>query len=196
MKRMARIVGAMAFLLMSANQGLSDVRISTEERSYPVAGRTGPELYASMLKKAPKRTIFTQDFAQYKFKFTLKHRFVIYQGSCSVKDGAAVVQVTATYPRAVDKLSPEARQAWTRLVADMHRQEAARIRIARQHMADLIDAIEELKTENDPTCTKIRRPLNKLWRKANADNEIRQKRFGAEGGASGAKSLNELRFAQ
>ena len=191
-----RIAAAVAVLLMAASSSCADVRVVTEKQTYPVSGRTGAELYTSMQKKAPRRTIFTQDLAQFRFEFTVRHGMGVDGRVCSIQGGTFNVKMTVTYPQTIDKLSPKTGQAWARLIADMHRAEAARTRIARQSMRDLMDATLRLKTANDPTCTKIRGHLNRLRRKALADHDASQYRFSKESAALGSKLLAELAAAK
>jgi predicted secreted Zn-dependent protease len=191
-----KIVAAVAVLLMAASTGFSAVRVVTDQRTYPVSGKTGAELYASMRKKAPRRTIFTQDLAQVSFAFTIRHGMGVDGRACSIRNGTFDVKVTATDPQVIDKLLPKTSQAWARLLAEMHRTAAARTRIARQSMRDLMDATLRLKTANDPTCTKIRGHLNRLRRKALADHDASQHRFSKENAALGRRFLEELAAAK
>lgn len=161
----------------------SQAGIILKERTkfYTVTGKTGKEIYHSMIKNGPDHGETNKDvLASTSFKFDFKNDVVLIKNNrCVLTNLDIVVDVTYTYPkwRGSRNASKETRQAWKEFqkVAVWHEQQ--HVKITKKFLKDYEKILKQSRSRVSTDCkdlstfTKIRAGL------AITKHERRHKRF-------------------
>jgi len=126
------------------------------EKTYPVSGSTGLELYTSISKTGPNGG---GHVAQTKFKLTWKRLFDERGGSCYLVHAKPQLSITQTYPKPKNELSADMQRRWEKFMraAREHEHTHARMiaEMVRKTEASLVGSVEP----NDRTCAKVKKSV-------------------------------------
>lgn len=132
-----------------------------KEAPYLVAGRTGPELYASIGERGPKAGV-GRAIAFTDFKLTWTRDYQPRGGACVLVSARPKLTIIYKLPKPSTKLPAPVRRNWEAFVEGVEKHE----RVHGDMIKDLVTAIEAatvgLTVPDDPKCKKIRNEMTTL----------------------------------
>lgn len=147
-------------LTVGASAAAEGVSFRTEY--YGISGKTGGELYASMVSRSPRgglssRMIARTFYRQIDWQTKLEPR----NGVCRLALAKPRLAVTYTYPKPSESLSPVLKQRWNRFITAIRKHEENHGRIAREMVSVATTSLKGLEMPNDPSCSKTRAEISR-----------------------------------
>lgn len=153
--RLAGILAA-AYVWTAATPAMSRNLPPVVQKTYPVSGSTGLELYTSISRNGPNGG---GHVAQTRFKLTWKRLFDERNGSCYLVHARPQLSITQTYPKPSGKLAADMQRRWNKFMvaAREHEETHARmiVEMVRATEASLVGGFEP----NDRTCAKVKKSV-------------------------------------
>lgn len=153
------LVGATA--LLAASQAFADVRVSVKNEYYAIAGKSGMALLEQMDRMGPKHGFLARAIAQTRYSVTWEVEWAQDGSTCRVRDARANLQITFTYPKVGNAMSPGLKKRWARFYAGVRKHEEIHGKIAREMVANAEKTVRGLSTRNDRTCSKSKREVKR-----------------------------------
>lgn len=127
---------------------------------YAVAGKSGPELYASIGERGPKAGI-GRAIAYTDFKLTWQRKYEPKDGACTLVSARPKLIITYRLPKPAEKLPAATDRLWEKFSAGVRAHE----KVHGEFIVDMVKAIEAatvgLSVPDDPECRKIRTEMTK-----------------------------------
>lgn len=172
--RISAICG-LGLVLAQAAEAADKVSIKT--KTYSISGKTGAELYASMVRYGPRHGLLSRAIAQTSYKVDWDAKLVADAGVCRVAAAKPTLALTYAYPKPSSDLSPVVRQRWAKFMVGVRKHEETHGRLARQMVAAAALSVKDLQTAGDPTCRKTRAEVKRRASKVYALYEAKQIQF-------------------
>ena len=129
--------------------------------TYAVAGRSGPDLYASIGARGPKVGGLRRAIAYTDFKLTWTRKYENRDGACVLASALPKLIITYRLPRAGQPLPQPTQSNWDVFVAGVARHERVHGDLIKQLVAKIEAATVGLIVAADPECRKIRLEMTK-----------------------------------
>jgi predicted secreted Zn-dependent protease len=127
---------------------------------YAIAGKSGPELYASIGERGPKAGM-VRAIAYTDFKLTWQRKYEPQDGACTLVSAKPKLIITYRLPRPAEKLPAAAARRWETFSAGINAHE----KVHGEFIVEMVKAIEAatvgLSVPDDPECRKIRTEMTK-----------------------------------
>jgi len=149
-RRIAAAIAAVALAAPAAAQA------PVQERTYPITGGTGLELYRSIAEKAPNGG---GHVAQTSFKLTWKRLFDERGGDCFLVHAKPVLSITQTFPKP-GKLDDDMRRRWEKFAAGMRQHEDQHVRMIEEMVKTTEASLVGMSVKDDRTCAKVKRAVS------------------------------------
>lgn len=179
------IACAAAALMLAAGSASADVQVSIKKTNYDITGKTGVALLQAMDRRGPKHGLLTRAIAQTGYTVGWEIEWDSRGDVCRVKNAAAQLAITYTFPRVVNDVSPDLKRRWTRFMQGVRKHEERHGTIARQMVDTAERAVSGLSMKNDPGCRKSQAEVKRRVDAIYADYEARQMRYDAREHAAG-----------
>lgn len=131
-----------------------------KELPYAIAGRSGPELYASIGERGPKAGV-GRAIAYTDFKLTWTRNYERRGDACVLAAAKPKLDVVYRLPKPSKPLAPDVRREWETFIAGVRAHE----RVHGAGIVEMVKAIEAatvgLTVAGDPGCHKIRAEMTK-----------------------------------
>ncbi|SOE10473.1 predicted secreted Zn-dependent protease [Hoeflea halophila] len=153
-------------------------RAAEQVKTYPVSGRTAPELYVSIGENGPVISGDRRAIAHTTFKLTWGRDYREQpDGSCVIARNVPKLIITYTLPKPRENLPPAVAARWQRFYDGL----AAHERVHGQHIIEMVEAIEAvsvgLSAPADPGCRKVRALLQSHLKRLSDEQRARGRDF-------------------
>lgn len=165
-------------LAMATTTGAAE-RVKIKTQNYAISGKSGAELYASMVRHGPRHGFLSRAIAQTSYTVEWQAEVVSKGGTCRVMQARPVLSITYTYPQPSRTMSPEMARRWSKFMAGVKRHEQTHGSIAREMVRAAEVAVKGLKVSDDPSCRKTRMEVKRRADAIYAAYEARQIKFDA-----------------
>lgn len=147
-------------------------------KTYPVYGKSGPELYESIGQNGPVISGDRRTIAHTTFKLTWGRDYrERADGSCVIARNVPKLIITYTLPKPREGLPQGVASSWKRFYDGL----AAHERVHGQHIIEMVQAIEAvsvgLSAPNDPGCHKVRAELQTHLKRLSDEQRARGRAF-------------------
>jgi predicted secreted Zn-dependent protease len=148
-----------ALLILAPVAAHADWKPVEKVEPYSVAGKTGPDLYASIGERGPKAGI-GRAIAFTNFKLTWQRDYRPQaDGACTLVSARPKLIISYHLPKPAEKLAEPVAGNWRTFIEGVHRHE----RVHGQMIVEMVKEIEAfsvgLSASDDPNCKKIRTKL-------------------------------------
>lgn len=156
-----RPVFSAALLLATPGAVLAaDWKATEIEKTYAIAGETGPELYASIGEKGP--TIGpTRTIAVTNYDLKWRRSYVPEGTSCRLASAIPFLTITYTLPKPAKTLSGSAASLWSTFIDGIRAHEKVHGDYVKEMTQAILDTTVGMVVENDPGCRKIKEAVKK-----------------------------------
>lgn len=158
-----------AFSIQNA-EAKARVLIKEKVSYYDVSGKTGREIFKSMLDRGPKLGRKNEHaLATTQYEYDVKNVNVeIKNGRCVPKSLDVIVSVAYTYPRwrATKGAGRETRQAWKRFEKSVIWHEKQHVKIAKEYAVAYGKALKKARLKTSDNCTTA--SFGSVWRASSA----------------------------
>lgn len=152
-------------------------RVTVKTTAYTIAGKTGAELYASMVKYGPRHGLLSRAIAQTSYKVDWDAKFTATDGVCRVAYAKPKLALTYAYPKPSDSLSPAVRSRWAKFMAGVRKHEETHGRYAKQMVTAAALVVKDIKMPGDSSCRKTKAEVQRRANKVYAIYEAKQMLF-------------------
>jgi len=147
-------------------------------KTYPVYGRSGPELYRSIGENGPVISGDRRTIAHTTFKLTWGRDYrERADGGCVIARNVPKLIITYTLPKPREGLPQGVASSWKRFYDGL----AAHERVHGQHIIEMVQAIEDvsvgLNAPDDPGCHKVRAELQTHLKRLSDEQRARGRAF-------------------
>ena len=143
---------------------------------YTVAGKTGPDLYASIGERGPKAGI-GRAIAFTNFKLTWSRDYRPEAGGCTLKTARPRLTIIYRLPKPSGKLAAPLDRLWARFIAGIEKHERVHGEIILEATRRIEAATVGLRVEGDAGCKAIRAEVQKHVAAAAADMRAASRDF-------------------
>ncbi|WP_275785882.1 DUF922 domain-containing Zn-dependent protease [Pararhizobium gei] len=165
MRRLVTMDARTCFLAtcLAALPGLAAADWQAVEKAapYAIAGKTGPELYASIGERGPTIGGNVRSIAQTNFKLTWTRKYEVQDGACVLVSARPKLVITYTLPKPSQKLPASTKRNWDIFIDGVRKHE----QVHGDHIKDMVRKIESqtvgLRIPEDPGCRKIKTEMTK-----------------------------------
>lgn len=130
-------------------------------QTYQIAGRSGPELYASIGERGPKVGGLTRAIAHTSFKLTWKRKYEPQGDACVLVSAVPKLAITYTLPKPGGPLPAATREDWETFISGVHRHERVHGDFIKEMVRKIEAATVGLAVPEDPQCRKIKAELTR-----------------------------------
>ncbi len=157
--RFSRTLFAATLVLWIPSAAFADWQPVERDEPYAIAGRTGPELYASIGERGPKAGV-GRAIAFTNFKLTWQRDYRPQpDGACTLVSARPKLIISYALPKPGATLAEPVRTNWARFIDGVRRHE----RVHGEMIVAMVKEIEAfsigLSVPSDPNCKKIRAKL-------------------------------------
>jgi len=177
--RVRRLGLVIAAALAAGTTVAAAEQVKVKTRTYAIAGKTGAELYQSMVRHGPRHGFVSRAIAQTSYTVEWQAEVVATGTTCRVLRAQPVLSITYTYPQPSRSMSAEMKRRWQRFMVGVKTHEERHGAIAREMVRAAEASVTGLKVVNDPGCRKTRVEVKKRADKIYATYEARQIKFDA-----------------
>lgn len=168
---------ALGCCALVAGAGGANAGMKVQTKHYSIAGSTGLQLYASMVKRGPRHGFTSRAIAQTAYTVEWDAEVQSVAGSCRVVAARPTVSITYTYPKLAGAVSPGLQKRWNRFMAGVRKHEEKHGRIARQMVDEAVRSVRGLKMAGDPNCRKTRAEIKRRAKQTYTRYEAQQVLF-------------------
>lgn len=129
-------------------------------QTYPISGKSGPELYASIGERGPK-VGKARVIAHTTFKLTWSRKYEAQGDACVLVSAKPKLTITYTLPKPSQQLPAAVRKNWETFITGMRTHEAVHGDGIKQMVRAIEVASVGLSVSDDPDCRKIRTELTR-----------------------------------
>ena len=158
-------MGALGTGVVLSAPASADTKVEIKTKTYNIAGRTGEALVAAMDRKGPRQGFTTRAIAQTKYTVGWEFEWETGNGSCRLAKADGLLNMTYTYPKISNDISPDLQRRWTKFFSGVQTHEEHHGRLAQQMMRAAEKSVTGLSNRDDPTC---KRTLAAAQRKISA----------------------------
>lgn len=130
--------------------------------TYPVTGKSGLELYASIGERGPLLGGKVRSIAHTSFKLTWQRDYQTRGTACVLASAKPKLIITTVLPRPANGLPDPLRRNWETFVEGVHAHE----KVHGEFIKDMVKEIEKatigLAVDDDPKCQKIRQKMQPI----------------------------------
>jgi predicted secreted Zn-dependent protease len=148
-----------------------------EIETYPIAGKSGAELYASIGERGPKAGGDLRAIAHTSFKLTWTRKYERQGDACVLVSARPKLTITYTLPRPAGQLPADTHRGWEKFIAGVRDHE----RVHGEMIRDLVRQIEAatigLTVSDDPGCRRIRTEMTRRLSAISAAHQQRNRDF-------------------
>jgi predicted secreted Zn-dependent protease len=128
-------------------------------QNYPIAGKSPPELYASIGERGPKIGDGVRVIAHTNFKLTWTRKYETQGDACTLVSVVAKVIITYTLPKPAEQLPPAIARRWEIFIGGVRAHERVHGGFIKEMVTKIETATAGLSVPDDPKCQKIRTEL-------------------------------------
>ncbi|MBE7158727.1 MAG: DUF922 domain-containing protein, partial [Rhodospirillales bacterium] len=92
---------------------LADTKVEVKTKTYNISGRTGEALVAAMDRKGPRQGFTARAIAQTKYTVGWEFEWETQNGACRLAKADGLLNMTYTYPKISNDVSPDLQRRWT-----------------------------------------------------------------------------------
>jgi predicted secreted Zn-dependent protease len=166
---------------------MAGVTVAESQKTYAISGASGIALLQAMDKTGPKHGFLTRAIAQTSYSVSWTIEWGETRTACRVKRAEGKLDITYTYPRVANSLSPRMQKRWNTFLLGVRRHEAHHGQMARQMAHAAEKSVAGMTIRNDPGCRKSRKEVKRRMSAVYADYEARQIRFDSKEHKGGGK---------
>ncbi len=148
----------MGGVVLSPDMGKAEWQAVETVQAYPVTGKTGAELYASIGERGPKAGI-GRAIAFTNFKLTWTRKYEPQGNACVLIVARPKLIITYMLPKPAERLPASVQKSWNTFISGVRQHE----RVHGDLIKDMVKKIEAvsvgLTAADDPQCQKIRADL-------------------------------------
>ncbi len=181
----AGILAALSAVAVAPAQ--AGVKVSESQKTYAISGTSGIALLQAMDKSGPKHGFLTRAIAQTSYSVSWTIEWGETRTACRVKRADGKLDITYTYPRVSNAITPQLKRRWNTFLSGVRRHELHHGEIARQMARAAEKAVAGVTIRNDPGCRKSRKEVKRRMAAVYADYEARQIRFDSKEHAGGGQ---------
>jgi predicted secreted Zn-dependent protease len=130
-------------------------------QTYQIAGRSGPELYASIGERGPKVGGLMRAIAHTSFKLTWTRKYEAEGGACVLVSAVPKLAITYTLPKPATSLQAATKEHWETFISGVHRHELVHGDFIKEMVRKIEVATVGLTVPEDPQCRKIKTELTR-----------------------------------
>jgi predicted secreted Zn-dependent protease len=149
----------MAPIAMSPISARAEWQAVEKVQAYPIAGKSAPELYASIGERGPKIGDSVRVIAHTNFKLTWTRKYETQGDACTLVSVMPKLIVTYTLPKPAEQLPPATARRWEIFIAGVRAHERVHGGFIKDMVAKIETATAGLSVPDDPKCQKIRTEL-------------------------------------
>lgn len=173
---------AISLLACAGAFGLAGVahagsKVVVKTTTYPVAGKSGREIMASMQRGGPRDGLQARAMAATRYDVKWNMDWSKTGGGCRLNSANATLYLTYNFPRLGDQVSPDLKARWTKFMSGVRTHEQVHGRIA-QEMVNAAQTSVTGITGSD--CSKAKSEAQRRIRSVYAEYEGRQRGFDAK----------------
>jgi predicted secreted Zn-dependent protease len=128
-------------------------------QNYPIAGKSAPELYASIGERGPKIGDSVRVIAHTNFKLTWTRKYETQGDACTLVSVMPKLIITYTLPKPAEQLPPTMARRWEIFIAGVRAHERVHGGFIKEMVTKIETATAGLSVPDDPKCKKIRTEL-------------------------------------
>jgi predicted secreted Zn-dependent protease len=129
------------------------------EQTYAIAGKTGPELYASIGERGPKIRDGIRTIALTNFKLTWTRKYEVQGDACVLVSAVPKLTITYTLPKPSAQLARQVSKNWDTFLTGMRNHEHVHGEMIRKLVSDIEAATVGMSVPDDARCVKIKGEL-------------------------------------
>lgn len=129
-------------------------------QTYAIAGKSGPELYASIGERGPKAGM-VRAIAHTNFTLTWSRKYEPQGDACTLVSARPKLTITYTLPKPAEQIPVTTRKNWETFLAGVHEHELVHGDIIKDMVRQIEATSVGLSVSDDPNCRKIRTELTK-----------------------------------
>lgn len=156
-----RVCLLLVSLVLAPAAGRAEWQAVETVKTYAIAGRSGPELYASIGERGPKVGGLMRTIAHTSFKLTWKRKYEARGEACVLASAVPKLAITYTLPKPAGQLPPSTRMHWETFIDGVKSHE----RVHGDFIKEMVSAIEAatvgLTVPDDPQCRRIKSELTR-----------------------------------
>lgn len=146
----------------------------TKEKTYPISGATGIELYTSIGEHAAGNG---GHIAETSFALTWSRLFDEEGGDCRLVRMRPKLTITYVYPKPTGKLSSDLSRRWDRFAAGLRKHEEVHGRMIRELVTKTETAVAGAIVSDDKNCAKVKREVSRRIDEQAAAHKARSREF-------------------
>ncbi|MBE7183674.1 MAG: DUF922 domain-containing protein [Methylobacterium mesophilicum] len=135
-----------------SGQALAGTKVDATTKTYNISGRTGAELVAAMDRKGPRQGFTTRAIAQTKYTVGWDFEWEVDNGSCRLSNADGLLNMTYTFPKIGNSVSPDLQRRWTKFFSGVETHEQRHGRLAQQMMRTAEKSVTGISSRNDSDC--------------------------------------------
>lgn len=128
-------------------------------KTYAIAGKTGPDLYASIGERGPQAADASRAIAHTNFKLTWTRDYQPRNGGCVLASARPKLTITYFLPKPSNDLPSGTAKLWREFAAGVEKHERVHGDFIKEMVRSIESASVGLSTANDPNCRTIRTEL-------------------------------------
>jgi predicted secreted Zn-dependent protease len=128
--------------------------------AYPIAGTSGPELYASIGERGPKVSL-GRAIAYTNFKLTWSRKYENQGGACVLVSALPKLTITYTLPKPSKQLPAKTARDWETFITGVRNHELVHGDMIKDLVGQIEAATVGLSVAGDPDCRKIKTEMTK-----------------------------------
>ncbi|MCO6048665.1 DUF922 domain-containing protein [Mesorhizobium sp. RP14(2022)] len=176
MNKVALAVALGAGVVLAA-PAQADTKVETKTKTYSISGKTGEALVAAMDRKGPRQGFTTRAIAQTKYTVGWKFEWETRNGSCRLAKADGLLNMTYTYPKIANDVSPDLQRRWSKFFSGVKTHEEHHGALAQQMMRTAEKSLIGLSSRDDPKCKKTLAAAQRKISAVYAKYEAQQVRF-------------------
>jgi predicted secreted Zn-dependent protease len=151
----------MSFVALLPVAARADWQAVEKVETYAIAGKTGPELYASIGERGPKIGNNVRVIAHTNFKLTWSRNYQADGGACTLVSVRPNLVITYSLPKPAEKLPPAMARKWETFITGVRNHEDVHGGFIKDMVRKIELATAGLSVADDPKCQKIRVELTR-----------------------------------
>lgn len=186
---------APAALLLSAGGTLADSAISVKTTFYNVSGASGLDLIKAMDRKGPRHGFMARAIAQTSYTVGWEFTWERENKTCRLAEAQGTLDMTYTYPRIANSVSPDLKRRWNRFMVGVRKHEEQHGAMAKEMVRAAERSVKGLSVAGDPKCRRAQAEAKRRIGATYSKYEARQIAFDSrehKGGGNVEKLLLAL----
>lgn len=155
-------------------------KVVVKTGTYPVAGKSGREIMASMQRGGPRDGLQARAMAATRYDVKWNMDWSKTGGGCRLNSANATLYLTYNFPRLGDRVSPDLQARWTKFMSGVRTHEQVHGRIAQEMVNAAQTSVTGITVANDSNCSKAKNEARRRIQSVFADYEARQRGFDAK----------------